>query len=95
MMYPLPSVNKAYAMIISGESQRMTSGGIMSGNLVEPTTLYANKCNVKNFEGRENYGKGSYDAGKKKVNWNMYCDHCKLHGHIRNICYRLVGYLEG
>ena len=25
-------------------------------------------------------------------NWNLQCDHYKLKGHTKNVCYRLVGY---
>jgi len=62
------------------------------------TTLYAGKMNYGNRntdhgDRGEYAGRGSYN-GKKKVNWNLFCDHCKMHGHTKNICYKLVGYPE-
>ncbi|KAH0652569.1 hypothetical protein KY289_030247 [Solanum tuberosum] len=98
MMNPLPSVSKAYAMIVSNESQRNTSGMHTGGNTVEGTALYAGKGNygLRNTRidsDNNDYGRGNYNS-KKKVNWNLFCDHCKFHGHTKDICYRLVGYPE-
>ena len=25
------------------------------------------------------------------MNWNLFYDHCELHGRTKNICYKLVG----
>lgn len=98
MMNPLPNVDKAYAMIVLDESQRVTSGMRTRGDILEATTMYASKMNYGNrntihgdrgvYAGRESYN------GKKKVNWYLFCDHCKMHGHTKNICYKLVGYPE-
>lgn len=76
---PLPSVGKANAMIVSYESQRITSGLRIGGVVIEATTLYANRgeCNEKG---------GTYHS-KNKVNWNLFRDQCKLHGHTKNICH--------
>ncbi|KAK4708446.1 hypothetical protein R3W88_029371 [Solanum pinnatisectum] len=98
MMNPLPNVGKAYAMIVSDESQRITSGLRTGGDIIEATALYAGKMNYgnRNTDHRdkgEYAGRGSYN-GKKKVNWNLFCEHCKMHGHTKNICYKLVGYPE-
>lgn len=43
MMIPLPSLNKAYSMIISDESQKVTTGSYSGGDLGLPATLYADK----------------------------------------------------
>ncbi|KAG5576721.1 hypothetical protein H5410_056855 [Solanum commersonii] len=31
-----------------------------------------------------NIGRGHYNA-KKKVNWNLFCVHCKIHGHTQKV----------
>uniref|UniRef100_A0A3Q7HAS0 Reverse transcriptase Ty1/copia-type domain-containing protein n=1 Tax=Solanum lycopersicum TaxID=4081 RepID=A0A3Q7HAS0_SOLLC len=28
-------------------------------------------------------------------NWNLQCDYCKLKGHTKNVCYKLIGYPPG
>ncbi|XP_027774524.1 uncharacterized protein LOC114078089 [Solanum pennellii] len=113
MMNPLPTVGKAYAMIVSDENQRITSGLRNGGDVIEATTLYANRSGYgyrntdrgdgdkgeynRSGYGYRNTGRGDGDKGynsKKKVNWNLFCEHCKLHGHTKNICYKLVGYPE-
>ncbi|OIT28872.1 hypothetical protein A4A49_53063 [Nicotiana attenuata] len=33
----------------------------------------------------------AYTGGYKQKN-QLYCDYCKLKGHTRNVCYKLVGY---
>lgn len=62
--------------------------------MIEPTTLYAGRgnygCRNTRADGDID-GRGDYN-NKKKVNWNLFCDHCKLHGRTKNICYRLIGY---
>ncbi|KAH0776083.1 hypothetical protein KY290_007494 [Solanum tuberosum] len=50
--------------------------------------LYAGKGNYAargNYTGGDknesvNGSRGNNNA-KKKVNWNLFCDHCKMHGH--------------
>lgn len=102
MMNSLPSVSKAYVMIQSDEGQRIISGMHTDGDVMEPMALYAGERSYgskstrsdstnsesSSFGAKENY------SSKKKVNWNLFYEHCKMHGHTRNICYRLVGYLD-
>ncbi|XP_055823005.1 uncharacterized protein LOC129891614 [Solanum dulcamara] len=76
---PLPSIGKAYAMIMAHEGQRMTARSHIGGGILESTALYA---------GKENYPK-KYQF--KKKNWDQICYYCKLQGHIKEDCYRLIG----
>uniref|UniRef100_A0A3Q7EC46 Reverse transcriptase Ty1/copia-type domain-containing protein n=1 Tax=Solanum lycopersicum TaxID=4081 RepID=A0A3Q7EC46_SOLLC len=64
MMNPLPTVGKAYAMIISDENQRITSGLRYGGDVIEATTLYANRggYDYRNT-GRGDGDKGGYNGG--------------------------------
>ncbi|XP_075103379.1 uncharacterized protein LOC142177987 [Nicotiana tabacum] len=84
-MKHVPSVNQAYAMLMSEESQRNVAGsaGILgaapnatSGHY-ESTTLYSSK---------------SDNRPKHRKNFNLYCDFCKLKGHSKENCYKIVGY---
>lgn len=94
MMNPLPSVGKAYAMIISDESQRVTSGMRTTGDVIEAAALYAGRENYSR-DTRYDGGKGEYNGRtKKKVNWNLFCDHCKIYGHTQKNCFKLIGYPE-
>ncbi|KAH0671915.1 hypothetical protein KY284_023002 [Solanum tuberosum] len=101
MMIHLPSVSKAYAMIMADESQRVTSSMRTGGDMIEVTSLYAGRGNYSRnnrFEGDKNYssvntGIDNYNT-KKKVHWNLFCDHCKIYGHTKKNCFKLVGYHE-
>ncbi|KAG5587228.1 hypothetical protein H5410_047662 [Solanum commersonii] len=64
----------------------------------EATTLYAGRGNFnsRNTHNDGNSGESNTSRGgnyaKKKVNWNLFCDHCKMHGYTRDICFKLIGY---
>lgn len=83
MMTPLPSLNQAYALIISDESQKSmassTSAGLLGAvpvsNGYDPTAMYSK-------EGNQKY----------KKNFNLFCEFCKMKGHTKDICYKLVGF---
>ena len=44
---------------------------------------------------------GAMMAGRGNIhhrppkNWNLQCDYCKLKGHTKNVCYKLIGYPPG
>ena len=46
MMNPLPNVNKAYVMITSDESQRMTVVNRVGGDIDESMALYSKKMMI-------------------------------------------------
>ncbi|XP_070054182.1 uncharacterized protein [Nicotiana tomentosiformis] len=83
LMTPLPSLNQAYAMIISDESQKAIETTSISVVLLGimptlgPTTMYS---------------KTGYQNQKFRKNNNMYCGHCKMRNHTRENCYKLRGY---
>lgn len=64
MLNPLPSVSKAYAMIMADESQRLTASSHVGNNVPEQIALYAGKSNVYNvpeqmalYVGKDNVSK--------------------------------------
>ncbi|KAH0672224.1 hypothetical protein KY284_023311 [Solanum tuberosum] len=86
MMIPLPSLNKAYSMLIEPESQRSMSQSHKSGSQTEITAL----ASIRTGSNPENrlkkpFSPYSYDP-------NAVCDHCKRKGHTKAICFRLIGY---
>ncbi|XP_075088191.1 uncharacterized protein LOC142170235 [Nicotiana tabacum] len=77
MMVPVPSVNKSYSMLMECESQKTMASASASLDAGEIAALLTNRVgNQQNL----------------KKNYNLYCDYCKLKGHTRDICYKLVGY---
>lgn len=57
MMSPLPSVGKAYAMIIEDEGQRLTASSHISSYAPEQLALYAGRDNFpKKFQSRKKIG---------------------------------------
>ncbi|KAH0776617.1 hypothetical protein KY290_008028 [Solanum tuberosum] len=75
MLSPLTSVSKVYAMITSDESQRITSTMRTGEDMVDNTALSESSMNTD---------RGHYNA-KKKVNWNLFCDRYKMHGHNQKV----------
>lgn len=80
MMTHLPSVGKAYALIMADEGQRMTASLNVVSNTSEHLALFAGKGQFpKRFQPR-------------KKNWDQFCEFCKLQGHVKKDCYKLNGY---
>ncbi|KAJ0031388.1 hypothetical protein Pint_13660 [Pistacia integerrima] len=76
MMTPLPSINQAYSMLITEESQRNINTVSPVDTPLEPTVLFSS----------------SHQSTKSKKNWNLVCEHCNVKGHKKENCYRLIGY---
>lgn len=74
-----PTLNKAYALIIEDESKK--SGRFVPNSIVEGNDITALWS-----------AKGSQQKFRK--NSNDHCDFCKLQGHVKKNCYRLIGYPE-
>ncbi|XP_016559276.2 uncharacterized protein LOC124895477 [Capsicum annuum] len=85
---PLPSINQAYAMVISDESHKATTihAGILG---TSPVVMSGNNCKLAMYTRHEN---GGSNPQKFKKNYNLQYDFCKLKGHTRETCWKLVGY---
>ncbi|XP_075102906.1 uncharacterized protein LOC107764446 [Nicotiana tabacum] len=86
MMHPTPSLDQAYSMIIQEESQRknnglVTQGGILGSAPVDIDHTALASANAFNVKPKRNAG--------------LYCDYCKMKGHTREGCYKLIGYPSG
>ncbi|XP_073112313.1 uncharacterized protein [Elaeis guineensis] len=83
-MEPLPTVNKAYALLIRGEKQKEVTA-------VRTSQPEAAALAVKPMIERANKEIGSKERNKKYFR----CDHCKKTGHTRDRCFELIGYPPG
>ncbi|KAL3378352.1 hypothetical protein AABB24_004325 [Solanum stoloniferum] len=94
MMNPLPTIGKAYAMLMADEGQRMTASSHAVGGILDPdpTALYAGKGILDPTALYAGKGNSQRKFQDKKKNWDQICDHCKLQGHIKENCFRLIGY---
>ncbi|XP_031276784.1 uncharacterized protein LOC116135229 [Pistacia vera] len=70
MMQPLPSVDQAYSMLITEESQRGITASSYNDSPLESTVLYFT----------------SQSQTKQKKNWNVVCEHCHVKGHQKSPC---------
>ena len=87
MMEPVPSVDKTFSLVIQEERQRSSS--IHAIPLVESTALAIKNqvFNQGSFPGKifkRNVGKG-----------RPICSYCGKVGHIKEKCYKLVGFPPG
>ncbi|XP_011071257.1 uncharacterized protein LOC105156734 isoform X2 [Sesamum indicum] len=85
LMEPLPTIGKAYSMLLHIEKQRQVhiaapEDGAMNARIYEGRRQFANQNREK--------GKGGLD---KK---SQYCDYCKRSGHTRSSCFKLTGFPE-
>ncbi|KAL3358885.1 hypothetical protein AABB24_015794 [Solanum stoloniferum] len=76
MLIQIPSVNQAYSMMIERESQRIMANTAGPAMNLEIAALMTYR----------------HHPNKIKRDWNAQCDHCKLMGHTKVDCYRLIGY---
>ncbi|KAF7824378.1 uncharacterized protein G2W53_022522 [Senna tora] len=82
---PLPSVNKAFAMMITVETEKEINLS-HGNNTVEGSTMLA-RGNIRS----ENFKK---NEDKKNEKLAKHCDHCQQYGHTREGCFKLIGYPE-
>lgn len=79
-MSPVPTVNQAYAMILNNEGQKVISTN--SARLLGAAP--------SSYDPTILYAKTEYQKHKK--DYSIQCDFCKMKGHLKEKCYRLVGY---
>ncbi|XP_016484459.1 uncharacterized protein LOC107805001 [Nicotiana tabacum] len=77
MMVPVPSVNKAYSILMERESQRTMSNTFTTVDGGKMAALMTNSF-------------GNQQRPKK--NYNLQCDECHMKGHTKETCYKVVGY---
>ncbi|XP_019239932.1 PREDICTED: uncharacterized protein LOC109219916 [Nicotiana attenuata] len=85
MMSHTPTVNQAYGLIISDEGQRFVAAS--SGLLGATLAMAANHYDVAMYTRTVHGGNQRF-----KKNFNLQCDFCKMEGHSKENCYKIVGY---
>ncbi|XP_070031741.1 uncharacterized protein [Nicotiana tomentosiformis] len=87
MRSPIPTVNQAYALIVSDGGQKfvVATSGILGSN---PTSQMENYevAMYSKVEGNQNQNQ------RFRRNYNLYCEFCKMKGHSKENCYKIVGY---
>lgn len=79
-MDPLPTVNKAFSMIVRVEKQRSVHTDLISSNSSENNSVMLAKDVQKS------------NSGKKKKDYSVICEHCKIPGHQKDSCFKILGY---
>ncbi|KAH0667047.1 hypothetical protein KY285_028253 [Solanum tuberosum] len=77
-----PTLNQAYSLIIEDECQKRTGQKTTPNSIGEGNDITA----LWSARGSQTYRKPHNE------HWNERCDFCKIKGHIKANCYKLVGY---
>ncbi|XP_019053042.1 PREDICTED: uncharacterized protein LOC104595553 isoform X2 [Nelumbo nucifera] len=92
VMDPLPSINKAYSMVLRVEKQREVHGSyndnIESNALLAKTKFYK-KEGMESVKKEEGSGRGN---SKRVDKANKHCSHYNMNGHVKETCFKLHGY---
>jgi len=83
-MEPLPTLNRAYYLIQQAEKQRQVSDAM--NVKFEPEACAVQKQGYN--PSKKDFKRGKNDKGDK------YCTHCKVKGHLTDVCFKIHGYPE-
>ncbi|XP_030950060.1 uncharacterized protein LOC115973965 [Quercus lobata] len=98
LMEPLPTVNKAYSLLIQEERQR--SVGIGNSVHIESTTLAVKGSDANSNPNFPNFpaffaNSGVFGGKNSKGRDRPICTHCGKLGHIMEKCFKLHGFPPG
>ncbi|XP_019257833.1 PREDICTED: uncharacterized protein LOC109236058 [Nicotiana attenuata] len=82
MMSPLPSINRAYSVLVDQESER---------NLVNMPQVAQVSDALENLAMYSNKGTNNTGSYKQKRN-QVQCEYCHYKGHSKENCYKFIGY---
>lgn len=90
-MDPLPSVNKAYHMLQQIEKQ--SNINLLPSNL-EMSALMSMRQHYGSPQSQKPSFSGSSSLKKdnKKIKQQQFYDHCRMKGHLKENCFKIVGY---
>lgn len=81
----LPSVNKAYFMILHVQKQQVH---ISVGDASNSCAMFVRSENFK----RDGTGRGNLEETYHGYNVDRHCDHCNVDGYTQDTCFKLHGY---
>lgn len=81
---PLPTVSKAYSMVLRIEKQKAIQNDLISNTEASAMTVKSTQYN--NTRGNDN------KSNQRKE--DRTCEHCKAIGHLKESCFKLHGYLD-
>lgn len=89
LLNPLPTVNKAYSMILRVKKQRevhnvteLTEASAMLANNRGNRRFDVNKARIRNYKGKKGYLKKE----------DKYYNHCHAAGHMKDNCFKIHRY---
>ncbi|KAL8126912.1 hypothetical protein AgCh_014002 [Apium graveolens] len=92
MMNPLPSVPQAYSMVKQGERQRQ-GYNVNSSFLDNANAKKVQQFSVGNPGSDGSVGGSSIRSYIKKQ--DLKCNYCHKEGHLKESCYKLIGFPPG
>lgn len=81
----VPNIDKVFEMVLQEEAQRNAKKGVQT----ESSALYGAQGRSSNGAGRGNNNGAGRGRGK------FQCSHCRMLGHTKENCYRIIGYPSG
>ena len=88
LMDPLPSVNKAYSMVLRVEKQRW-----LQMSFIDNTGNSAIFVGSQNFK-KDGASRGNFKKKDPMKKSDRHCDYCNTNGYVRYICLKLQCYLD-
>lgn len=85
---PLPTVSKAFSMVLRAESQKTVTQNY-SSSIAEGSAMLVKAASSKSAGDNKYYSGQKKDDSKKS---DRFCDHCQIIGHTKDTCFKLHGY---
>lgn len=83
-MDPLPNLSRAFHLVQQAEKQKHIQESVQEFKEADMSAFSVNKMNNGSGQKRD----------FKKQKMNKLCDHCGMRGHLKDECFKLVGYPE-
>ncbi|KAL9660131.1 hypothetical protein QQ045_024942 [Rhodiola kirilowii] len=88
-MAEVPKMVTVYGLVLTEESTRKATNNrnVESSALFTKNNQFGNSSQFSQGRGRE-AGRGNFGRGRGR----MFCTHCQMTGHLKENCYKLIGY---
>ncbi|XP_019254985.1 PREDICTED: uncharacterized protein LOC109233555 [Nicotiana attenuata] len=100
MMSPVPTIDKAYSLLLQEERQRSIQPTMISPMDSSSFNVSTQKSGQYTGQGRMNFnvtagGGNKYNLAKENDKRNMFCSYCQRLGHTVERCFKIHGYPIG